>query len=675
MTRTLRFSAPFIALTIASMALAQTKAEAPITRGAPVVVEETRLTADAAGSTLVRFDDTAPPATLSLESLASRVANLHVAAGGAGSYGDIFTLRGLANTPYFSDPSVTLYFDDIPLGSSFTYPTVLFGFASATIFRGPQGTAFGRGGEGGVIALTSAEPGAQAAGEIRGSFGNDNSRSAALTARSTRGETVDATVSLSLNRRDGYIFNQQLGTHVDDQNTSAASARVRVRPTAASEVTLQLLGSRHHDGAQPLVPLGGPLFTVARGREGATAIDFGAAAIKGAFDTPLGRLTATTSYTDWSLNPYDNRLILPPTLDSKILQDQRTWSEELRLAPDPHAAIAWRAGAWWSDATTDGSANRGLAFPTFTLPTEVSHYRLTARSAAIFGDATVAPATGWRVTLAMRAEETKKNFSRSQTVPGSGYFAGKKTFDALLPKITATYAITAETTGSATLALGTKPGGWSAYTASATLAPFKAERATTFETGIDTALADKTVKLAARVFVYEIHNYQIERSFNASDYLVVNAPRARSVGGELEATWHPAPAWTLAATLGVTDVTLRSFTDPFTLKSYAGNHAPYAPAYDAHLSAAWRDGHGWFEAIELAATGKTFFDESENSLFAARAHLVANARLGYDTPRWRMTAYGENLGDTQYAALIIPGVRHQAPGAPRTYGLEATWKW
>ena len=675
MTQTLRLSFCLITLAVAVVARAQQKTDPAITRAETVVVEETRLTADASGTTRVRFDDTAPPATQSLENLASRVANLHVNAGGANSFGDLFTLRGLANTPYFSDPSVALYFDDIPLGSSFTYPTGLFGFASATIARGPQGSVFGRGGEGGVIALSSTEPGAQAAGELRAGFGNFNARSAALSARSARGAIADATVAASFNQRDGYITNTTLGRRVDDRQASAASARVRVRPTSASEFTLQLLGSRHHDGAQPLVPLNGPSFSVARGREGSTDIDFGAAALKGAFDTPVGRLTATTSYTDWSLNPYDNRLTLPPTLDSKILQIQRTWNEEIRLASDARAAVAWHVGAWWSDGKTTGDVNRGLVIPVAVIPIEVSSYKLTTRTAAIFGDAVFAPADGWRVTLGARAEETKKDFDRSQRVPGVGRFTDAKTFDSFAPKLSASYALSNATTASASVSLGTKPGGWSAYTGNAALAPFKAERATAFEAGLDTALANRTVKLAARVFDYEIRNYQIERSFNATDYLVANAPRTRSLGGELEATWRPAPEWTFAATLGLTEVTLREFTDPLTAKSYAGKRAPYAPSYDSHLSATWRPGQGWFAGAELAAIGKTFFDESENPTFASRAHLIANARFGYDTPRWRVTLYGENLGDTRYAALIIPGVRHFAPGAPRTFGLEAAVKW
>ena len=667
---------PILALLLSAVpAFAQTN-PGPVTRAAPVVVEETLLSAEAGGTTRVRLDVTAPAATQSLGSLASRVANLHLDSGGAGSYGDLITLRGLTNTPYFSDPSVTLYFDDIPLGSSFTYPTGLFGFATATIARGPQGTAFGRGGEGGTITLTSTEPAEHAMGELRASLGNYAAHTASLSARSARGEQVDATVAATFGERDGFITNTTLGTRVDDQVSYAASARVRVRPAKASEFTLQLLASRHNDGAQPLTPLGGARFSVARGREGSTDIDFGGAALKGAFDTTLGRLTSTTSYTNWKLKPYDNRLVLPPTLDSKVLQSQRTWNEELRLASDPRADLAWHVGAWFSDSHTSGDVNRGLVIPVpAVIPIEVSSYTLGARTAAVFGEAAFVPAAGWRVTAGLRVEQTKKDFDRSQSVPGPGHFADDRDFSSLQPKLAVSVALDANSNASASIALGTKPGGWSAYTANAALAPFSAEKALAFEAGLDTALANKTVKLAARAFYYDIDDYQIERSFNASDYLVVNAPRARSVGGEFEATWHPVAEWTFAATFGLTDITLREFIDPITKKDYSGNRAPAAPAYDASLSATYRIATGWFAAAEFSAVGKTFFDESENPAFASLAHQVVNARVGYEAARWRASVYGENVFDEGYAALIIPGVRHAAPGAPRTFGVELAVKW
>lgn len=667
-----RFVATSFVFALALAASTRAAESETVFQGEPVVVEEPRISADAQGTTQVRLDSVATPTAQSLSSLSGRVANLHVNTGGAGAFGDLFALRGLSNTPYFSDPSVPVYFDDLPLGSSFSYPTVLFGFATATVYRGPQATAFGRAGEGGVLVFNSAESQANAAGELRASAGNYHAYSVALDARTARTDTADAAIAASFAQRDGYITNTQLGQRVDDAESSALSARFRFRPTAASEITLQLLGNRLRNGAQPLVPLGGPLYSVARDAEGTTDIDFGGVALKAAFDTPLGRLTATTSYTDWEMNPYRNFLVLPPPLDSSITQTQRTWNEEIRLASGTNATRRWLLGAWFSDGRTRGDVNR--AIPNL-FPIEISNYRLNAQTIAFFGQVDLYRENAWTITAGLRGEEVKKDIDRREVVPAPGRFTDAEKFYALLPKLTVSYAFSPDTTASAAISAGTKPGGWSAFTGNASLAPFDAERTVAFEAGVDTALANKSLNVAARAFAYEIRDYQIERSFTFTDYLVVNAPRARSVGAEIEATWRPAPAWTIAATLGLTDVTLREFTDPFTGIGYNGNRAPYTPDYDANLAVTYRDPSGWFAGAEFVFAGKTFYDESENAAFAQDERVTLNARLGYDAPRWRVTLFGENLTEEEYYTLIVPGVGHGAPGAPRTYGVEAVVKW
>lgn len=644
----------------------------PIVGGDPVIVEGVRFATDAVGATQIRTDETVQLAAQSPANLANGVPNFHLGNGGAGSFGDIVSLRGLANTPFFSDPAVTVYFDDLPLGHSFTYPTSLFGFTAATVYRGPQATAFGRAGEGGVVVFRSAENSDATTGELRIGAGNYASRSAGFTARTSGGATADASIAVSLGEREGYIENTELHTQVDGQRTAALSARFRFRPSAASELTLQFLGSRQRNGAQPLVPLGGDLFSVARGQEGATGSDFGGVAVKTAFDTSLGRLSATTSYSDWRLEPYQNFLILPPPLASRLTQAQRSWNEEIRLVADSHAALPWTVGAWFSDAGTKGQVARSIAG---VFPIEASGYDLDSQTAALFGHVEAPFTNHWRFSAGLRAEQVNKEFDRRQTVPSLGRFSSEATFNAILPKLAITYSPPNETTVYASLSAGTKPGGLSAFTDSPELARFSAERTVAVEAGIDTPFAKKALVVAARAFAYAIRDYQLERSFTPTDYLVVNAPQARSVGGEIETTWNVVNGLTLDATLGVTEITLRKFVDPFTGLNYEGKRAPYTPRYDASFNVRYHDRSGWFAATELVLVGKTFYDESETSAFAQNAYAIWGARLGYGARAWRFGVYFENLGGRNYYTMIIPGVGHAVPGAPRTFGVETVIKW
>lgn len=665
---------PLIALTIAS---AQTQAPIePVVRVAPVVVEEKLLTESPA--TVTRFEFSAlPQSELTTPKLAARAANFFESTNDAHSFNDTFSLRGLTNTPIFGGPAISFYLDDLPLGSPFTFPTELTGFASAELHRGPsQNTLFGRAGSAGVVTLLTPEPATTAAGEIRASVGNYNARNAAASVSSAAGGSIDAYASAAYSARDGYITNTRLGRDIDDKNALSGLARFRFRPTNAAEISFLVTALRARDGVQPLVPLGGPLFTVTRRNEGVTDLDAYNAALKAAFTTPIGLLSATTSLNHWDLGPYNSVLAFGPSeLNNIVTQNQRNWNEELKLVSPAKAAIRWEGGVFYSDGRTDGAFTR--LFGPFTF--EQSVFRIDSRDVAAFGEATFKLNPALALTAGLRAEDSRKKMDRVEAVPVPQRFNLNRESSALLPKLGLSYNPNRETNLFATLGAGYKPGGYSAFTGNRALAAFGPERTKTFEAGVTQSTADKTLAATVRVFYYDITGYQIERSFATSsiadDYLVVNAPRARSFGGELELTWNPAAGLTFAVDLGTTDVTLREFRDPYTGISYTGNRAPYVPTYDASVRADYRHPRGWFVGVEATSNGRTYYTEAETLTFGQRAYTLLGAHLGFATSRFRVSAYGDNLTDEGYYSAITPGTGHATPGAPLTYGIEASLRW
>ena len=629
---------------------------------------------EATDASEAQLDPTTPTTTRTLENLSATIANLHVDSGGAGSFGSLLGFRGLSNTPYFSDPAITVYLDDLPLTGAFTLPTRLIGSYAGTLWRNSQATQFGRAGEAGVLVLSSDRPRAESHqnsfhAEVLDDVGNHGAESAEFNLNAAT-ERFDTQFAAALGTRDGYIRNTLLNTHVDDQKTADVSARVRWYATDSAQFALQALATRDRDGAQPLVPLKGPLYTVSRTRDGSTDIDTRGVALKGTFATPVGMLTSTTSHTTFSLDPYDNRLVLPPPLDSRLTQTQRAWNQELKFTPTPRSVdFNWKLGFWFSDVKTRGDADRAIVN---LFPIERSTFDLHSRTRALYGQASYTPTEHWQLTGGLRLERTNKDFDRTNHLTTQG-IAGERTNDVLLSKLAATYAWSEQTTSSATLALASRPGGWSAYTDHANLAPFAPEHAAQLELQTQTHSRDDRWSLAARAFAYAIRDLQIERSFNAQDYLVVNAPRARSIGEELELTWHPGSSWRFTAALGATQATLQDYNDPFTHQNYDGNRVPYVPAFTANLSAHYERA-GWFATAETVSTGKIDFEESQNPLFSQGAHTTVNARAGYQTDHWRITGYADNFTDEAYTTLIIPGVAHATPGIPRIFGLELAAK-
>lgn len=665
---------PILLLATAGSLLAQSQPPASV-QLAPMTVEARLLNESPA--TISRFElDRRPGAELSPARVAAQAANLFVANNEARSFTDTYALRGLTNTPIFGGPALGGYLDDLPLAQPFTFPAELAGFTVAELHRGPtQNTRFGRAGSAGVLTLQTPRPG-EAGGEVRAGFGNHGARHASVRASSGAAGRGDGYASLGWSRRDGYVTNIVRGGDIDPKEALAGTARLRFRPRAGAEITFLGTAFRARDGVQPLVPLGGPRYRVARRNEGAMDLDAANLALSGAFDTSPGRLVATTSYNDWDLSPYESTLSFGfAELLNRVRQRHRAWNQEIKLGSAGDAEVPWLAGVFGSAARTEGSFDRFFG----RFPYERSQFRVKSRELAAFGEVSFRPAPGWLFTAGLRGELSRRELRRTETVPVAQVFARTAESSALLPKLGVSYEFGRGTTVFATAGAGYKPGGFSAFTGNRALAAFGPERTRTAEIGATRASADGRYSATLRGFRYDITGYQIERSFAtgavADDYLVVNAPRARSVGGELEFAWRPVEGLTLAADVGITRATLREFVDPYAGRNLSGNRAPFVPDYDASLRVDYRTAFGWFVGAEWSKVGRTRYTEDGNPFFAQATVSLWDGWVGFEHGAWRITVYGRNLTGEEYYSAIIPGAFHGTPAAPRTMGAEVAWRW
>jgi outer membrane receptor protein involved in Fe transport len=618
--------------------------------------------------------DTETPSSEALSDLARQTAGFSVNDSGARGFGLTTTLRGLGNTPYFSDSSSPVYLDNIPLATASTFPTELYDFGQMTIYRGPQAAAlFGRAGDAGVIQFTSAAPGENNAAQFGMTAGNYRQFSVTASAQAAHTEQWDASVNFGTSQREGYIYNTELKQTVDDQDAMFGRVRLRYRPVKDLEISLHVLGQRSRDGAQALVPLGGPMFEVARGKEGESDTDFSAVALGITKRMSDSTLTATTSFTDWDLSPYSNRLVVfgGADFDSVLTQSQRTFNEELRYVSDKLTG-----GAFFSHSSTEGGASR--TFSGFTV--EDSSFQQDADTFALFGQASFNPSADWLITPGFRVERSVREFARTEVVPSSAQLNLSNDWNAFLPSISAVRHINSATDLTFTLARGFKAGGYSAYTGVASLAGYDPQRTWGLEAALSTAHADSKWAFTSRAYAYRVSGYQIERSFavpstSTDEYLVVNADRARVLGLEVESSWRPIADVTVRAVAGVTNVTLQDFTDPFTGINYSGDRAPYAPTGNAALQIDYHPARGFFCGAGVTWTGRTFYDEQETAMFSQDSYALIDADMGYAFPFGNVRLFGRNLANKEYYSSITTGVAHGTPGAPLNWGGEVNLRW
>lgn len=672
--------------------------------------------------------------TPELQDLSGRAPNFFVSRASEHSFGDIYAIRGLGNTIFFSSPAVGLYVDDLPYGDAYTFLAPLYNFDRVDIFRGPQGANFGLNSEAGLIALHTQQSSAQEwHGEATGSYGSYNTQEYRL---SLSGPLIKDKLTISLSGysglSDGFVTNTLLHRTTDTRDTLAGRLQLTWTPLPDWKISAGVEGGRVDDGSERIVPLGANPYQVASGLGGFTHIHEGREwfEIEKKFET--WEVKSITTHSEWALDP--NRLDLSlspasPTVSglfpssivpgelSNIHRTQSGWSEELRFqslpveppAPatddkatdgkdgkqvaivPPENHFHWRAGFFFQDNVTTGDDLRNYSVPvesfgpfSYFLPVNArTTYTQTENNYAVYLNG------GYNfgnldLDGGVRADYTEKFFDRAESSvlntsllnPGGVIrFGGNYDQWTAAPSLGLTFHLTKEIDLFARSSYGFKPGGFSAFTDDPKLAGYKRETVWASEAGVRLkALNDK---LHAQLTGYydSIHNYQVEQTFSFTDYLVANAPHATSYGVEFEASWELAHGLTLSGNIGYNQTTLDSYHDPITGANLSGNIPPFVPQYTALAALDYACDCGLRFHLDYVGVGATNYQATDLPIYRQGAYALLNARVGYEYRNYGVYLFGRNLTDKAYYTQISPDIDAGVIGERRILGVMAQLKF
>lgn len=216
-----------------------------------------------------------------------------------------------------------------------------------------------------------------------------------------------------------------------------------------------------------------------------------------------------------------------------------------------------------------------------------------------------------------------------------------------------------------TLSRGFKGGGFSVAALQGLLglsaADVDPERLDALELGLKSEWPEHRLRLNAALFHYRWRGLQafqplLDPATGIATPQLLNVPKSRLQGAELELDWLPADDWTVQLGLGY----LRSrIDDPGLIAGVtAGNPLPYAPRWSANLKLRkeWPIGEGWFGLQALAR----YRDEQSNDLAYARDlrlpgyqqwDLAADYRFGREQ-RYLLSLWVDNLGGEPRCAAL-----------------------
>jgi iron complex outermembrane recepter protein len=373
---------------------------------------------------------------------------------------------------------------------------------------------------------------------------------------------------------------------------------------------------------------------------------------------------------------------------------------------------------------------------------EADWYRENSKTYAFFTDETYNIVSGLDVTGGLRFTSTKKTADSNYVDPDGGaacgallsnpavvgdlasfqnqfllalgcatlynpFFSGKSTAQSLDEgnvegTVKLAYHFTDDIMGYASWANGYKAGGFNLARVTAGLTgvtpdfdtEFPREEVESYEVGMKSELADRTLRLNATVFDQQYKNFQLN-TYTGLQFVVSTVRHVESKGAELNTEWAtPLRGLTLASGVvyALTNITEFGESQPLFAPNQAtnltrlNNRLSFAPLWSGVASATYTvplNGSLEFHANvneKYSSSYNTGSDLDPTKIQAAYGLL--NARLGLGSPdgKWTVEIWGNNIADKLFyqVAFDAPFQYHQIDaflGDPRTFGVTLRTKW
>jgi iron complex outermembrane receptor protein len=582
-----------------------------------------------------------------------------------------FYIRGLGNTDFdlAASQPVSVIMDDVVMENVVLKSTPLFDLDRVEVYRGPQGTLFGRNTTAGIIRFTSARPTEEfeARADVSygtfGTFNFDGAISGAVapgvSARASvlvqhRNDWIDNTLTPGTDNLGGYdetagrlqfLFNptDQLDILLNVHARNLVGTSAIFRANVITPGTNGLNANYDRNSVSYNQGGGNPQEYNGYGASANVSYDFG--------DVKLTSITAWETAEGYSRGDIDGGVagvgpgFIPFDSDTKdSLRDLKQVTQEVRLASDYGGPLKWQVGAFWFDSSFDINTVGPFGFPPSTTVTHKN------KSWAIFGQATYDVSEALSVTGGLRYTDDDKDFS----VLGAPASSRSVSDDHVSWDLSAMYALNNDVSVYARVADGFRGPSIQGRDVAFFNPPSVAQSETvlSWEAGWKSTLADNTLRLNGAVFTYEVNDIQLTAVGGAGNTVqLLNANKGKAYGAEIDAEWAPLDNLVFTGGVAYTHTELDdsglavgicaqcTVTDPTVVISGStralvdGNPFPNAPELTANLTARYAmpagDGAEWFAFTDWAYQGDTNLFLYESREFHTDGQVEGGLKFGW----------------------------------------------
>lgn len=594
-----------------------------------------------------------------------------------------FYIRGVG-TSRSTDGAIGIYIDDVPYLHYGSFDILLNDIERMEVLLGPQGTLYGRNTLGGVLNVVSksvfdAEDRASVA------FGNNNMQRFSLIHRAPLiDDTLGLGISISSFSRDGFTQNlARGGDTIDDRQ--ALSGRLRLQWIIGSRLELSAAanGEVNRDGALPETDFNqmrADPFKASHDFQGSQNRDIGGGSVAIKYWADEWMLTSVTAIRSFDETIKTDLDFSPAAVVIGRLEDDNIqMSQEVRFnsvdAEDAEKRLSWQGGIFVFHNETARNAYEiwdvNTPGPPFTpLPGEITFALadMESNGAAIFGQAAYKITEKLKLTGGLRwhfeqrdADVDVRFFDSATSSFITDFRSDSLDYDALAPKVAATYQLAKKWMTYSSVSRGFKAGGFNPQADQTAPEDFTYEPEFTwnFELGTRASFFGGKAEIDASTFWIIWKDQQIVQQVGAARTVVRNAEESRILGFELQGKLKPAPGLTLVAGIGVTDA-------EYTKGILDGNTVAVAPEYMVNASIRYQREFTkdltWMGRVEFQGVGDLMWDDI-NTIPEDRYGLL-NIRSAITFHNLTFNIWVENVFDEEYAAIAFRLPTGQVVGEP-----------
>jgi len=574
-----------------------------------------------------------------------------------------------ANTPVYirgigtksKGSAVGFYVDGVPHFESSAFNIDLSDIAAVNVFRGPQGTLYGRNTIAGIINVYTHNPLDYQRTRIKVGYGRYNDFIAQASNYAKISEKFGISTAASYHHNDGMFTNHFLNEKADKLNEGEGRIGLYWRPTTNWLLHLNSTLTYSEQNGYPYAPydiVKDELLPISYNRNSTYRRLISSTGLNAQYENNHISFNSQTSYQfikshqglDQDFTPQDVYFV-----DNSYHQNML--SQELTLKSNDKGRYQWIIGLFGMLLHSNQFAETSYFTRDFSTPTT---YKNPTAGYAIYHQSSYNIWRGMSATVGLRFdyEHAKTTYNQDKTTLSTGVtthakdFVSSASFRQFTPKFTLQYLTNKDNLYYISITRGYKPGGFNTIFKTDAERTYDPEYSWNYEVGTRLKFFNGRLTAEADLFYIDWRPMQTTYTVPGVGNVIANAGHTDSKGFELSLAYHPIKSLQLNLNYGYTHARYLEYKKS-AREDFSGNRLPMVPNHTLSLNGTYTImPAGWFDKIVfntgLTGLGRIYW--ADDNIVRQNFYATLNAKVSLTKGIFTWEVWGKNLTATNYMA-------------------------